>query len=135
MKTIEEFIKTWKANYLNSLSPTQKWLEKNPYKIKPGMILFIKDENRMKDLWKKGVVTEVIHSKADGRPRTIQLRTTTGTITRPIQKLAIPEAQIIDEDTEEDEIVQSNSITLPIENIAFPEIFNETEILQYLKPS
>ena len=134
-KTIEEFIKTWKANYLNSLSPTQKWLEKNPYKIKPGMILFIKDENRMKDLWKKGVVTEVIHSKADGRPRTIQLRTTTGTITRPIQKLAIPEAQIIDEDTEEDEIVQSNSITLPIENIAFPEIFNQTEILQYLKLS
>ena len=36
---------------------------------------------------------------------------------------------------EEEEIIQSNSITLPIENIAFPEIFNEIEIIQYLKLS
>ena len=76
-KTIEDFLKSWTALYLQNLSPTKKWLEKNPYKIKEGMILFIKDENKMKDLWKKGVVTKVIRSENDQLPRTIQLRTKT----------------------------------------------------------
>ena len=58
-KTIEEFLKNWSALYLQNLSPTKKWLERNPYKIKEGMVLFIKDENKMKDLWKKGIVTKV----------------------------------------------------------------------------
>ena len=97
------------------------------------MVLFIKDENRMKDLWKKGVVTKVIRSQADGRPRTVQLRTTTGTITRPVQKLAIPESQIIEEEPGEEDIIQSDSITIPIEDIAVPEIFNKPDIVQYLK--
>ena len=136
-KTIQAFIKRWKANYLQTLSPTNKWLAKNPYSIKPGMVLFIKDENRMKDLWKKGVVTEVITSKTDGIPRTIQLRTSTGTVTRPIQKLAIPESQIIEEPTQEedDDILQSNSILLPVEEIACPEISDNTELLECIKQS
>ena len=96
------------------------------------MVLFIKDENRMKDLWKKGVVTKVIHSKTDGRPRTVELRTSKGRLTKPVQKLAIPETQIIDEDPAEENSVQGNLTTLPIESIAFPEIFNEAEISQYL---
>ena len=63
------------------------------------MVLFIKDENKMKDLWAKGVVTKVIHSKDDNLPRTVELRTATSRkIVRPIQKLAIPEFEIIDED-------------------------------------
>ena len=136
-KTIQDFIKRWRANYLQTLSPTNKWLAKNPYTIKPGMVLFIKDENRMKDLWKKGVVTEVITSKSDGIPRTLQLRTSTGTITRPIQKLAIPESQIIEEETQEedDDILQSNSIQLPVEEIACPEIIENTELLECIKQS
>ena len=98
-KTIEGFLKNWTALYLQNLSPTKKWLEKNPYKIKEGMILFIKDENKMKDLWKKGIVTKVIRSKNDQLPRTIQLRTeTSNKIIRPIQKLAIPEWEILEED-------------------------------------
>ena len=102
----------------------------------------------MKDLWKKGVVTEVITSKTDGIPRTIQLRTSSGTVTHPIQKLAIPESQIIDQPAQEDDvdILQSNSILLPveeddtqptshvlkIEDIAIPELTEEEEIQQYL---
>ena len=91
-KTIEDFLKNWTALYLQNLSPTKKWLEKNPYKIKEGMILFIRDENKMKDLWKAGVVTKVIRSAVDNIPRTIQLRTPTSKkLVRPFQKLAIPE--------------------------------------------
>ena len=98
-KTINNFIKNWTALYLQQLSPTKKWLEKNPYKIKEGMILFIKDENKMKDLWKAGVVTKVIRSKTDNIPRTLQLRTATSKqIVRPVQKCAIPEWQITDEE-------------------------------------
>ena len=98
-ETMQDFLKNWTALYLQNLSPTQKWLKRNPYKIKPGMILFIKDENKMTDLWKKGIVTKVIYSKNDNIPRTVELRTTTGRkIVRPIQKLAIPEYEIVDED-------------------------------------
>ena len=99
MKTIQDFLKNWVALYLQNLSPTNKWLARNPYKIKPGMVLFIKDENKMKDLWAKGIVTKVIYSKADNIPRTVELRTATSRkIVRPIQKLAMPEYEIIDED-------------------------------------
>ena len=126
-KTIEDFLKNWTALYLQNLSPTKKWLEKNPYKIKEGMILFIKDENKMKDLWKKGIVTKVIRSKTDQMPRTIQLRTAKSKkITRPIQKLAIPEWEILEEDT------QPTSHVLNIEDIAIPELTEEDEIQQYL---
>ena len=52
-KTKEDFLKNWIALYLQNLSPTNKWLARNPYKITPGMILFIKDENKMKNLWAK----------------------------------------------------------------------------------
>ena len=98
-KTIEDFLKNWVALYLQNLSPTNKWLARNPYKIKPGMVLFIKDENKMKDLWAKGIVTKVIRSKDDNIPRTVELRTATSRkIVRPIQKLAMPEYEIIDED-------------------------------------
>ena len=60
------------------------------------MVLFIKDENKLRDLWSKGIVTKVICSKIDNLPRTIELRTTTGKIVRPIQKLALPEYEIVD---------------------------------------
>ena len=98
-KTITNFIKNFTSLYLQQLSPTKKWLEKNPYKIKEGMVLFIKDENKMKDLWKAGVVTKVIRSKTDNIPRTLRLRTATSKqIVRPVQKCAIPEWQITDEE-------------------------------------
>ena len=127
-KTIEDFLKNWTALYLQNLSPTKKWLEKNPYKIKEGMILFIKDENKMKDLWKKGVVTKVIRSENDQLPRTIQLRTeTSDKIIRPIQKLAIPEWEII----EEDDPVPSSQV-VRVEDIAIPELTEPEDIQQYL---
>ena len=113
-ETIQEFLNNWTALYLQNLSPTQKWLSRNPYKIKPGMVLFIKDENKMKDLWKKGVVTKVIYSKNDNIPRTVELRTATAKkIIRPIQKLAIPEYEIVDEDEGQ---VTSHCILLPSKN-------------------
>ena len=101
-ETLQHFLKNWTALYLQNLSPTQKWLTRNPYKIKPGMVLFIKDENKMKDLWKKGIVTKVIYSKNDNIPRTVELGTSTARkIVRPIQKLAIPEYEIVNEDEDQ----------------------------------
>ena len=130
-KTIEDFLKNWTALYLQNLSPTKKWLEKNPYKIKEGMVLFIKDENKMKDLWKKGIVTKVIRSKTDNLPRTIQLRTTTSKrITRPIQKLSMPEWQMVKDDEDDDDQLASQA--LKIEDIAIPEIIEQDELEKYL---
>ena len=129
---LQEFLINWKANYLNDLSPTTKWLKRNPYKIKPGMVLLIKDENKMKDLWQKGRVTKVITSKGDGIPRTIELRTLRGTITRPIQKLSIPESQILtDEIPEDSPNISGTTINLGVHCLAIPEVIEEEE-LQYL---
>ena len=82
----------------------------------------------MKDLWEKGIVTKVIRSKTDQMPRTIQLRTTKSKkITRPIQKLAIPEWEI----SEEDDNLPTSHV-LKIEDIAIPEMTEEDEIQNYL---
>ena len=124
-KTITNFLQNWTALYLQNLSPTTKWLEKNPYVIKPGMVLFIKDENKLRDLWAKGVVTKVIRSRLDNLPRTIELRTNTGKLVRPIQKLALPEYEIIDTPS-------SNYLNIDISSIAIPEISDIDELKSYL---
>ena len=89
-------------------------------------------QNKMKDLWKRGIVTKVIRSKTDQMPRTIQLRTEKSKkIIRPIQKSAIPEWEILDEDDS-----HPTSQVLSIENIAIPELTEQEDIQQYwsLKP-
>ena len=123
-KIVTNFLHNWTALYLQDLSPTKKWLEKNPYVIKPGMVLFIKDENKLKDLWSKGIVTKVICSKIDNLPRTIELRTNTGKIVRPIQKLALPEYEVIDPPV-------SNYVSIDISKIAIPEISDKAELQKY----
>ena len=95
------------------------------------MILFIKDENKLKDLWQKGRVTKIIKSKGDGIPRTIELKTLKGKITRPIQKLAIPESQIVDDPLEENTPTCTSNL-INIENIAIPEIISEEELKKLL---
>ena len=127
-KTVTDFLKNWTALYLQNLSPTTKWLKRNPYTIQPGMVLFIKDENKLHALWKKGVVTKVIYSKIDNIPRTIELRTTTGKIVRPIQKLAIPEWQIQNEENKP----SSNVMTVDIADIALPEILSNDTLNKML---
>ena len=124
-KIVTNFLHNWTALYLQDLSPTKKWLEKNPYVIKPGMVLFIKDENKLRDLWSKGIVTKVICSKIDNLPRTIELRTNTGKIVRPIQKLALPEYEIIDTPV-------SNYVSIDISKIAIPEISDKAELQKYI---
>ena len=126
-KTIQSFIKNWTALYLQQLSPTKKWLEKNPFKIKEGMVLFIKDENKMRDLWKAGVVTKIIRSKSDNLPRTLQLRTATSKqLVRPVQKCAIPEWQITHEED------QPTSHFLNIADVAIPELSEQKDLKDYL---
>ena len=94
------------------------------------MIVFIKDENRMKDLWQKGRITKIFYSKGDGLPRTVELKTVKGKIVRPIQKLALPESGIIDEE-ETNEGSQRN-LSIHIKNLSMPEILDQKELIQFL---
>ena len=68
----------------------------------------------------------MIRSKNDQLPRTIQLRTeTSNKIIRPIQKLAIPEWEILEED---DPVPTSQFVR--IEDIAIPEVTEPEDIQQ-----
>ena len=127
---IKEFLTVWKANYLNSLSPTNKWLRRNPYKLKEDMIVFIKDENRMKDLWQKGRITKIIHSKSDGLPRTVELKTVKGKIVRPIQKLSLPESAIIEEN--DSDTPGQRYLSVHIKSLSIPEILDQKELQRFL---
>ena len=64
-------------------------------------------------------------SKIDNLPRTIELRTNTGKIVRPIQKLALPEYEIIDTPV-------SNYVSIDISKIAIPEISDKAELQKYI---
>ena len=74
----------------------------------------------------------MITSKSDGIPRTVELKTIKGKIIRPIQKLAIPESQIIDDPVMKENNSAVTSNLLSIENIAIPEIVEEEELKKLL---
>ena len=98
------------------------------------MVLFIKDENRMKGLWNKGIVTKVIRSK--GWWMTMYYSTQNiyrynHSSTAKAGHSRIPNNWRKPEGEEDN--IQSNSITTPIEDIAVPEIFDKPDIVQHLQ--
>ena len=86
---LKHFWKRWTKEYLPSLVIHTEWLtEEDVPKI--GDMCLINEENTSRPTWPLGKVVEVIPGK-DNLVRTFKLKTKSGTLTRPIQRLHLLE--------------------------------------------
>jgi hypothetical protein len=83
----QEFWKRWHAEYLTQLQQRHKWMKKGT-NIKVGDLVLIKDENACPQKWSMGRIA-FVHPGKDDIVRAVTIKTSTGTITRPIVKLCL----------------------------------------------
>jgi hypothetical protein len=82
---LDQFWSKWSKDYLRNLPPTiNKFFPRG--NIQVGSVVLIREENTPRLNWPLGVVTELFPGK-DGLVRSVCLKTTKGTLTRPIQLL------------------------------------------------
>jgi hypothetical protein len=87
---LNQFWRKWRDSYLQNLSIRQKWREPQEENLMDKIVL-IRDDNLSRNEWKMGKIIQVFPSR-DGLIRSVQLKTATGSLRRPIQKLAILES-------------------------------------------
>jgi hypothetical protein len=75
----------WKNEYLHSLARFKE-PNRSERQLAIGDIVFIHKEMEPRFAWRFGII-EKLHNGSDGRIRMATLRTSTGFITRPIQRL------------------------------------------------
>ncbi|XP_075163779.1 uncharacterized protein LOC142236428 [Haematobia irritans] len=81
------FCRRWKEEYLKELHKRYKW--KYPQRsIQRDDMVVVRQDNTPPNEWLLGRVTKV-YNGSDNRTRVVDLRTTTGVITRPITKLVV----------------------------------------------
>lgn len=83
----QSFWKKWSFDYLTQLQERTKW--KRPFpNLKINDLVLIKDDHLPPMKWKMGRVTKV-YQGPDGNIRVVELKTATGELRRPIQKLCL----------------------------------------------
>jgi hypothetical protein len=81
----QDFWKRWHQEYLHTLQQRPKWLDQiDP--IQEGTLVLLKEENISPLQWKRGRITK-LHPGRDGVPRVATVKTTNGSLTRPLVKL------------------------------------------------
>jgi hypothetical protein len=82
----QQFWKRWKAEYLSDLQRRSKWKNQSS-NVTVGTLVLIADDNVPPQKWPMGRVITV-HPGADGRVRSVTLKTSTGQTTRAVAKIA-----------------------------------------------
>lgn len=86
-RRLQDFWKRWRREYLCQLQArTKRW--QPAVQVDVGKLVVIKDENQPPTKWKMGRITDV-HPGKDGIVRVVTLKTATGILTRPVEKLCI----------------------------------------------
>ncbi|XP_065361992.1 uncharacterized protein LOC135955567 [Calliphora vicina] len=81
------FCRRWKDEYLKELHKRYKW--KNPQRqVETNDIVIIRQDNLPPNEWLLGRVIKT-YTGSDGRNRVVDIRTSSGTLTRPITKVVI----------------------------------------------
>ncbi|KAI5748201.1 hypothetical protein M8J77_022994 [Diaphorina citri] len=84
-KLVQTYWKRWSAEYLNNLQLRVKWnTPQNPIRV--GQVVVVKSDLTPPLHWPLGLVTSVSPGR-DGVVRVVQVRTNTGSYTRPVTKL------------------------------------------------
>lgn len=81
----QHFWRRWYMEYLTSLQPRTKWRDKQP-PIKVDDIVVLKDTNTPVNQWPLGKITK-IHPGSDGITRVVTVKTQSGELLRPINKI------------------------------------------------
>ncbi|XP_055622863.1 uncharacterized protein LOC129766365 [Toxorhynchites rutilus septentrionalis] len=86
-KRLQDFWKRWRRDYLAQLQGRMKrW--KPPVYIAVGKLVIIQDDNQPPMRWKMGRIVEV-HPGDDGVVRVVTLKTSSGIMKRPVEKLCM----------------------------------------------
>lgn len=84
---LQHFWSRWSNDYLTGLQRRRKWTAFRP-NLTVGDMVIVKEDNLPPLQWKMARVLEV-HPGPDNRVRVVTIKTTSGTITRPITKLCL----------------------------------------------
>ncbi|XP_065079916.1 uncharacterized protein LOC135702803 [Ochlerotatus camptorhynchus] len=100
-RRLQDFWKRWRREYLCQLQGrVKRW--KPAFPIDIGTLVIIKDDNQPPMHWKMGRIVKV-HPGEDGTVRVVTLKTATGLLIRPVEKICILPVQDDNESTEPDE--------------------------------
>ncbi|XP_058448790.1 uncharacterized protein LOC131428764 [Malaya genurostris] len=84
-RRLQDFWTRWRREYLCQLQArTRRW--KPAVQIEVGKLVVIKDDNQPPLKWKMGRICDT-HPGKDGVVRVVTLRTATGLLTRPVEKI------------------------------------------------
>ncbi|XP_059047611.1 uncharacterized protein LOC131843038 [Achroia grisella] len=81
----QHFWKRWQSEYLHTLQQRPKWLAKLP-NVQVGDLVLLKDPGLPPFRWKIARVTKICPG-SDGTVRVVELKTSTGTLLRPVVKI------------------------------------------------
>ena len=83
----QSFWKRWSHDYLNELQTRNKWTASNP-NVTPGSLVIVREDNLPPQQWLMGKIINIIPGR-DDRVRVVDIKTTKGTMRRPIHRLAL----------------------------------------------
>jgi len=84
---IQRLWKQWSQDYLHQLQQRHKWRNIQP-NVKIGELVLVKEDNLPPLVWKKAVISG-LHPGKDGLTRVVTLKTSMGTLKRPITKICL----------------------------------------------
>ncbi|XP_065094000.1 uncharacterized protein LOC135714548 [Ochlerotatus camptorhynchus] len=97
-RRLQDFWKRWRREYLCQLQGRAKrWKPAVPIDI--GTLVIIRDENQPPMHWKMGRIVKV-HPSEDGIVRVVTLKTATGLLIRPVEKICLLPIQDDNDDPE-----------------------------------
>lgn len=85
-RSLQVFWKLWRTSYLQVLLPRVKWTTPVP-NLEPGQVVFIKKEDTAPHAYPLAVVEEVFPHSRDQQVRVVRVRTSSGSLIRPVNKL------------------------------------------------
>ncbi|XP_064621089.1 uncharacterized protein LOC135483944 [Lineus longissimus] len=94
------FWNRWTKEYLTELNQLRKWTEVRD-NLHEGDVVLVAEDNTRKLDWKLGRVEEIFPGR-DGLVRSVLVKTKSGLMRRPVQKLRLLETTIVPEDVESD---------------------------------
>lgn len=81
----DKFWRRWLREYVPTIQKRSRW-QTTATPLQIGNLVWVLDPTQPRNTWPKGVVTRV-NTAADGQVRSAEIRTTSGTYTRPAAKL------------------------------------------------